>query len=1198
MTAKPTDQRPDDNSERSEPEQLLRPRPAGPPGEADPQEMLQAERDFYKLLVENSNDIAYVADRDGVFTYVSRRALQYGYSPEELVGKPITTVIHPDDIPGALNDFRHTLATGREFPTRFRLLARDGHAFPVEEFGHVIRKNDDVVGLIGNVREISRQVEFEKKLRRSEQKYRTLVENVNIGVYRNTEAGRFLQANPAMADIFGYESVDELMRVRAADLYQCREDREQFLAEVRQSGYVKNRELRLKKKGGTPIWCAVTARATYDDDGRVRWIDGVTEDITERKAAEEQLRRMNRELEEGVARRTRELERANEELKAQMADRLEAEQAVQASEKRLRTITENSPDQITLIDPDGNILFQNHSIIGTAPENLVGNSVYEHLPPDAAEVLKSCAERVIETGRPDRCEFAFRTPDERLRYLETRIAPVRQNGRTVALALNSHDATSGHLAAEALRESEERYRGVFENAPLAFVVWDRHCRITEWNPHAEELFGWSREEVIGQNFFNFIIPESVRERVASTANTLLERGIPISGRNENLTKSGDVLICEWHNCVRSDSAGNVVSVMSLALDVTESTRAEEALRESEERYRMVVEDQTELVCRFLEDGELTFVNNAYCRFFGKDKGELIGHSFFPFLTQADRQSVREQMKSLSREQPVATIEHRIRRHDGMRWMQWTNRMLFDDEGEFVEYQAVGRDMTDDANARRRIEYQAHLLENVTDAIVVADPNCTVTYWNRGAELLFGFSGEEMLGKVGLSAIWPDDAQLDEISAELRKAEQHGDAWSHNRLSAKNRDGETVWVNIRASRLSVEPQDPESWLFVMRDVTEQVALEQRLISNERMATVGTLAMSVSHELNNLLGGLRGLAELAGEDAGLVPRLVDACRAIADRGGSIAGRMSSLARADTAGEESRIDIPNVARTVVNMMEPALGPRGIVVETEFRPTPPTWANEGAILQILLNLITNARDSIDRDGTIHISVWHQAEDNNIAVAIRDSGRGFETGDIERFFTPFYTTKRGGRSNEPTHLGLGLSESKSLVRQYGGSIDVDGAPGEGATFTLRLPVQTEPSTEKAPEPSACELPPAGTRMLIADDDELIRFWLVEHLAGEGYDIAAVANGREAIEAARRRSFAYVFIDMLMPGEIDGLAAFRELRRQVPEARLIIATAFSPENIPADCRDAAFAILQKPFGSAELARALAGRTGRSAEDTP
>ena len=1196
MTARPPDQDPTDNTDRSEPEQLLRPRPADTPGDADPQDLLRAERDFYKLLVEHSNDIAYVADRDGYFTYVSRRVLQYGYTPEELIGKPLTSVIHPDDIPAALNDFCYTLATGREFPTRFRLLARDGRAFPVEEFGHVIRKDGEVVGLIGNVREISRQVEFEEKLRRSEQKYRTLVENVNIGVYRNTEAGRFLQVNPAMADIFGYESVDELMRVRAADLYQCPEDRAKFLDEVRQSGYVKNRELRLKKKDGTPIWAAATGRATYDDDGRVRWVDGVSEDITERKTAEEQLRRMNKELEEGVARRTRELERANEELKAQMAERREAEQAVQSSEKRLRTITENSPDQITLIDPNGNILFQNHSIIRPIPKDWVGSTIYEHLPPDAAEVLRSCVEQVIETGRPDGCEFAFRSPDERLRYLETRIAAVQQNGRTIALALNSHDATNSRLAAEALRESEERYRGVFENAPLAFVVWDRNCRITEWNPHAEQVFGWSREEVIGQNFFDFIIPEPVREQVAGTVRTLLERGASISGRNDNLTKGGDILTCEWHNCVRLDSRGNVASVMSLALDVTESTRAEEALRESEERYRTVVEDQTELVCRFLEDGKLTFVNNAYCRFFGKEKDELIGQSFTPFIPQADRQDVREQIKSLSREQPVASVEHRVRRHDGMRWMQWTNRMLFDDEGEFVEYQAVGRDMTDDVNARRRIEYQALLLENVTDAIVVADPNCTVTYWNRGAELLFGFAEEEILGKVGLGAIWPDEKQIDEISAELRKADQNGAAWSHNRLSARNSDGETVWVNIRASRLSAEPQGPESWLFVMRDVTEQVALEQRLISNERMATVGTLAMSVSHELNNLLGGLRGLAELAGEDADLVPRLVDACRAIADRGGTIAGRMSSLARADTSGGESRLDIAEVARTVVKMMEPSLGPCGIAVETEFRPTPRTWANEGAILQILLNLITNARDSIDRDGTIRISVWHQTDDNTIAVAVQDSGRGFDTGDIERFFTPFYTTKRGGRGNEPTHLGLGLSESMSLVRQYGGSIDVDGAPGDGATFTLRLPVQTEPSTETAPEPTACELPQAGTRMLIADDDELIRFWLVEHLAGEGYDITAVADGREAIEAARRRSFAYVFVDMLMPGEVDGLAAFRQLKEQMPEARLIIATAFSPENIPADCRDTAFAILQKPFGSAELARALAGRAGRCAAD--
>ncbi|MFO7898574.1 MAG: PAS domain S-box protein, partial [Planctomycetota bacterium] len=139
----------------------------GPARGGEPLETARAERDFYKQLTESFNDIAYMTDAAGVLTFVSPQVSRYGYSPDELIGEPVGRVIHPDDVDAAMRDFRRTMSTGREFPTRFRLLAKDGTTVPAEEFGHVIRAGGEIVGLSGIVRDISERAEFEEKLRAS-----------------------------------------------------------------------------------------------------------------------------------------------------------------------------------------------------------------------------------------------------------------------------------------------------------------------------------------------------------------------------------------------------------------------------------------------------------------------------------------------------------------------------------------------------------------------------------------------------------------------------------------------------------------------------------------------------------------------------------------------------------------------------------------------------------------------------------------------------------------------------------------------------------------------------------------------------------------------------------------------------------------------------------------------------------------------
>jgi len=287
-------------------------------------------------------------------------------------------------------------------------------------------------------------------------------------------------------------------------------------------------------------------------------------------------------------------------------------------------------------------------------------------------------------------------------------------------------AIEGKRAEKALRESEELFRNVYNTAPLAFVVWDAETRVTDWNKRAEEVFGWSKKEALGHSFFDFLIPKKDRPEIKDVVDRLVKGQLPSHSINDNLTKDGQIITCEWNNSSLYDDGGNIVGAISLALDITRRQQTKEALVKSEVRYRAVVQDQTELICRFTPDGTLTFVNDAYCRYFGKKPEELLGHKFVPLIPEEDHKQVEKHFTSFSRENPVAEQEHRVIAPKGdVHWQRWTNRAIFDANGAIVEFQSVGRDVSERKKAEEalkekeaQLEAKADNLEEVNTALRV------------------------------------------------------------------------------------------------------------------------------------------------------------------------------------------------------------------------------------------------------------------------------------------------------------------------------------------------------------------------------------------------------------------------------------------------------------------------------------------------
>lgn len=261
----------------------------------------------------------------------------------------------------------------------------------------------------------------------------------------------------------------------------------------------------------------------------------------------------------------------------------------------------------------------------------------------------------------------------------------RQQNHTIA----EHQQTT-----EALSHSEEQFRRVFDEAPIGMSLtgWDdRYIRV---NRAFFEMLGYTESELMALTFKDITHPEDLENEIPSLDQ--VRKGSINSFKLEKryLKKNKEILWVNLTLIALRDEGGEVLYDLAMVEDITERKLSEEALRQSEARYRAIVEDQTELICRFTLNRTLNFVNDAYCRYFGKQQSELIGKSFVPKVFQEDQEIFEPAISSLSKEQPIFTHEHRVIMPSGeIRWQQWTNRALFNEHGELIEFQAAGRDIT-------------------------------------------------------------------------------------------------------------------------------------------------------------------------------------------------------------------------------------------------------------------------------------------------------------------------------------------------------------------------------------------------------------------------------------------------------------------------------------------------------------------------
>ena len=514
------------------------------------------------------------------------------------------------------------------------------------------------------------------------------------------------------------------------------------------------------------------------------------------------------------------------------------------------------------------------------------------------------------------------------------------------------------------------------------------------------------------------------------------------------------------------------------------------------------------------------------------------------------------------------------------------------EKEQQSCESLRHEMVERGRLEQRFREQAALLDKTTDAIVVSDLEHRITYWNKGAEKIYGWTAEEVIGRRAFDLLYREVAPFEAAVASIIKNSE----WT-GEIPQVTRTGGTLLIEARWTLLHNAAGQPQGILAINTDITEKKKLEQQFLRAQRMDSIGTLAGGIAHDLNNALTPILmsiELLKLQKQD----PRGMNMLSTIdnsAKRGAGMVRQLLTFA-SGLEGKQLAVEVGQLLKEIETIANETFL-KTIQVRSEIPAD--LWTVQGdptQLHQVLLNLCVNARDAMPDGGTLKLSAWNLMIDQHyvglnsegepgpyIVIQVKDTGTGMPPEVIERIFEPFFTTKELGKGT-----GLGLSTSLGIIKSHHGFLHVDSVPGVGTKFLVYLPAQAA-AAPAAPAAVENELPRGqGELVLVVDDEADVRQVVQQILEAFGYWVLLAADGIEAtaLYASRKDEIAVVVTDMMMP-LMDGPATIQALMNLNPQVRIIAASGLSTSsNAAKAAKEGARHFIPKPYTTATLLQTL------------
>jgi two-component system cell cycle sensor histidine kinase/response regulator CckA len=488
---------------------------------------------------------------------------------------------------------------------------------------------------------------------------------------------------------------------------------------------------------------------------------------------------------------------------------------------------------------------------------------------------------------------------------------------------------------------------------------------------------------------------------------------------------------------------------------------------------------------------------------------------------------------------------------------------------------------------------ATAIEQAAEAIAITDPDGVVTYINPAFEHATGFPDVDIKGHNIRELLG------DEVAVPLERREQEHlttyDSWK-KRITSVRKDGSLVELDLTVSPVRGPADEVANYTYVGRDITQEAALEEQLRQSQKLEGIGLLAGGVAHDFNNILTGILGYANMLEPDAAPGSTMQEGLHVIqqaAERAAELTRQLLSFARRGKR-QNTTVDLHSTILEVVSLLTRTVNKNISVTERFDTDQATVMGDPGQLQQVALNLAINGRDAMPQGGTLTFRTWRQFFDGEqllahpgakpgmfVALSVADTGIGIERKNLRRIFEPFFTTKDAGKGT-----GMGLAMVYGIVKAHQGFIDVESEIGKGTTFTAYLPAtDLVPATEH----------PAGRprkghgRILVVDDEEVVRKLAREMLRRAGYDVVTAAGATEAVTwyRAHPHETDLVIIDMVMPGK-DGQECFKALKTIDPDVRAILSTGYGLDGHAQDTLDAGMVgYVQKPYHMEDLVTAVA-----------
>jgi len=724
-------------------------------------------------------------------------------------------------------------------------------------------------------------------------------------------------------------------------------------------------------------------------------------------------------------------------------------------------------DGILVCDGKDQIVFANQvaaEITGYPRDELLGKGLAALLGGENRVLLEDIRTNRRKYGRKFCTEMQIITARGNVKEAEVCIAPAKSNGK-MQTYVYLRDVTERKRFERQVKESEERYRNLFERVQHGIFISTKEGRFLDCNPALLEMLRYrSKEEFLKIDIAKdlYVNPEYRR-----TFQRLVEKdGFVKDLEVEFKRKDGkEITILLTAHPIRNEK-GEIIGYQGLNIDITGRKEMERRVQEAAKKFQKISEMGEDGIIVIDEGNRIIFANSMATELTGYSNEELVGMKFTNLLNARDRKFLAEmhdqvgldESKRLCTEMDILTADGRAKEAE-------VCITIARPEAGMMNTYVYLKDITERRKMvneiRRSNEFLTKLIASSGDGIIAADMKGNIIIFNKAAEDLSGYSAEEVMGKVNIVDFYPPGGAK-EIMRKLRSEEYGGmGKLTPQQFTLVNKSGEHFPIQLSASVVYDEQGRELSSVGFFTDLRPRIEMEKeleethlQLVNSEKMASLGKLAAGIAHEINNPLGGILIYSSLMMEELDGGDSRRQDLEKIVGEASRCKGIVKSLL------EFSRQTEPKMEPTDINkaitdglffLENQALFHNIEIIKNLAPLLPGVRGNASQLKQVFMNIIVNAAEAMHVSGTLTITTGLSQDQKVVWIDFADTGEGIPRENVTRIFDPFFTTKEVGKGT-----GLGLSTSYGIIDGHGGRIDVKSQVGRGTTFRIELPAEPE----------------------------------------------------------------------------------------------------------------------------------------------